>query len=301
MSGNKAIWGTAIVLSLMTHAGAAAILTYSPEPQPDVSQIAGGVVAEVAMLGNSAFEAVEAGTPEEIQPTDTVEPEAFEPVTQEVAAVEPQEIVPQEMVPTEVAPTPEAAEIVPEMSEAIEVQGAEVEIAAIPIPEIKPEIVERPPEMVKPLERKAEKPVEKKKVENRKKKAGDKGDSAQALIRGQVDGSQDAKTSASGGQKKGNASSAGNAAVSNYPGKVRNKINRAKRRFNGNGGGVATVSFVVSASGQATSIRIARSSGQPALDEAALEAVRRAAPFPEIPDGAGRASWPFSVPISFKR
>ena len=31
------------------------------------------------------------------------------------------------------------------------------------------------------------------------------------------------------------------------------------------------------------------------------EAVRRAAPFPEIPDGAGRASWPFSVPISFKR
>lgn len=301
MAGSKTIWGAAIVLSLITHGGAAMILTLSPEPEPDVAQVAGGVVAEVAMLGNNSFEAIESGAPEEIEPTDAVEPETFEPVPQELTAVEPQEVVPEQVMPTEVAPTPDAEEIVPETSEAIEMQGAEVEIAAIPVPDIKPEIVEKPPQMVQPLEKKAEKPVEKKPEKKRAKKAGEKGDSKQAASKGQVDGSADVKTSALGGQKKGNASSAGNAAVSNYPGKIRSKINRSKRRVSGSGGGVATVSFTVSSSGQASGIRIARSSGQPELDQAALDAVRRAAPFPEIPDGAGRASWPFSVPIAFKR
>jgi protein TonB len=299
MAGSKTIWSAAIVLSLITHAGAAAILTLSPEPDPDVAQVAGGaVVAEVAMLGNNAFDAIESGAPDEIQPTEEMEPETIEPVAQPVAEIEPQEVVPDEITPSEVAPTPEAEEFVPEMSEAIEIQGAEVEIAAIPIPDIRPEIVEKPPEAIQPLEKKVEKPAEKKPEKKKAKKSGDKGNSPQAAQRGEVNGSDGVSMSSPGGQKKGSAT-VGNAAVSNYPGKVRSKINRAKRRVRG--AGVVTVAFTVSSSGQATSIRIAKSSGEPDVDQAAIEAVRRAAPFPEIPAGAGRSSWPFNVPIVFKR
>jgi protein TonB len=43
------------------------------------------------------------------------------------------------------------------------------------------------------------------------------------------------------------------------------------------------------------------SSGSPVLDKAAVETVRRAAPFPVIPEGAGRSSWPFTVPLAFTR
>lgn len=304
MVSSRIVWGSAIVFSLLTHAGAAAILTLSPQAEPETAQIAGGVVAEVAMLGNDAFESIESGTPEEIETSAEIQPDTFEP--QEVALIEPQEIVPEQVMPVEAAVTPEADEIVPEMSEAIEVTNAAVEIAAIPIPDIRPEITEKPPEVVQPLQEQVEKPAEKappkKLVEKKnKKKAGEKGEGARTTKRGQVDGSADVKTASLGGQKSGNAATAGNAAVSNYPGKVRNKINRAKRRVAGAGSGVATVSFTVSASGEASGVRIASSSGQAELDQAAVDAVRRASPFPDIPGAAGRSSWSFSVPIAFKR
>ncbi|MBD9373301.1 energy transducer TonB [Rhizobium sp. ARZ01] len=297
MVSSRVVWGTAIVFSLLTHAGAAAILTLAPEAGPETAQIVGGVVTEVAMLGSSAFEAIESGMSEEIEPSDEIEPKLFAPVPQVLAAIESQEIVPEQVMP-------EAGEIIPEMSEAIDVTGAAVEISAIPIPDIRPEITEKPPEVVKPPQAEAKKPAEKKpekKAERNKKKAGEKGDSTRTERRGQIDGAADVKTASLGGQKKGNSSAAGNAAVSNYPGKVRNKINRVKRRVGGAGSGIVMVSFTVSASGDVSSVRVAASSGQPELDQAALDAVRRAAPFPDIPEDAGRSSWPFSVPIAFKR
>ena len=93
--------------------------------------------------------------------------------------------------------------------------------------------------------------------------------------------------------------------LSNYPGKVAAKLRRALRypaeakrqKLRGQ----VRVSFVVSAGGGVSSIRVVSSSGSPILDRAALETVRRAAPFPSIPDGAGRSSWPFTVPLAFNR
>jgi protein TonB len=298
MAGSKLIWSGAIVLSLLAHAGAAAILTMSPAAQEDEALIAGGVVAEVAMLGNGAFEAVESGNPEDTITPEMVEPEVTEIAPQEVAEIRPQEIMPEEI--ETVQPT-EAEPIVSEPVEAMIVPSAEVEIAAIPIPEIRPEIV--PEEAIEPVPEKKEEPV--RKVEKKKpkpkpvRKAGEKGEAKQNASKGQVDGSADVKTASLGGQQRGNSSSAGNAAVSNYPGKVRNKINRAKRRVSGGSRGNVVVSFVVSASGQASGIRVARSSGDDVLDRAALDSVRRAAPFSEIPAGAGRSSWAFNVPIVF--
>lgn len=96
----------------------------------------------------------------------------------------------------------------------------------------------------------------------------------------------------------------GNAAVSNYPGKVVTKLKRALRyppaarrdRLRGE----VLIRFTVLASGSIDGVRVARSSGSPVLDKAALDTVRRAAPFPDIPPAAGRSSWAFSVPLSFR-
>ena len=292
--GGKWLWGGAGILSLLAHAGAAAILTMTPAPEEEEALIAGGVVAEVAMLGNGAFEAVESGNPEDTITPETIQPDVTEP--QEVAEIQPTEIMPEV---SEIAP------VEPVTSEPVEeliVPTSEVEIAAVPVPEIKPEI--EPEQEIKPVpEVKKEKPV--KKVERKKpkqkvvRKAGEKGKAKQNATKGEVDGSADVKAASVGGQKKGNSSSAGNAAVSNYPGKVRNKINRAKRRAPGGERGSVVVSFVVGAGGGASGIRVARSSGSAALDRAALESVQRAAPFAKIPDAAGRSSWSFNVPIVF--
>ena len=292
--GGKWLWGGAGILSLLAHAGAAAILTMTPAPEEEEALIAGGVVAEVAMLGNGAFEAVESGNPEDTITPETIQPDVTEP--QEVAEIQPTEIMPEV---SEIAP------VEPVTSEPVEeliVPSSEVEIAAVPVPEIKPEI--EPEQEIKPVpEVKKEKPV--KKVERKKpkqkvvRKAGEKGKAKQNATKGEVDGSADVKAASVGGQKKGNSSSAGNAAVSNYPGKVRNKINRAKRRAPGGERGSVVVSFVVGAGGGASGIRVARSSGSAALDRAALESVQRAAPFAKIPDAAGRSSWSFNVPIVF--
>lgn len=296
MAGSKWLWGGAGILSLLAHAGAAAILTMAPQPPEEEALVAGGVVAEVAMLGNGAFEAVESGKPDDAITPETIQPEVTSPEPQEVAEIQPTEVTPE---------TSEIAPVEPIVSQPVEemiVPSAEVEIAAVPIPEIKPEI--EPEREIKPVpEVKKEKPA--KKVERKKpkqkvvRKAGEDGKARENATRGEVDGSADVKVGAVGGQKKGNSTMAGNAAVSNYPGKVRSKINRAKRRVSGGDRGSVVVSFTVGAGGQASGVRVARSSGSGALDNAAVEAVMRAAPFAKIPEAAGRSSWAFTVPIVF--
>jgi len=290
MGGSKWLWIGAGIVSLLAHAGAAAILTLAPAEKQDEALIAGGVVAEVAMLGNSAFEAVESGNPDDVIRPEEIEPDVTEPVPQQVSEIQPTEIQP-EMTEMVSPVDPVASEPVEELI----VPSAEVEIAAVPVPEIKPEI--EPEQEIKPVPEKKEEPV--RKVEQKKPKPKVVRKAKASAAKGEIDGSADVKTASVGGQKKGNSSAAGNAAASNYPGKVRNKINRAKRRAPGGERGSVVVSFVVGAGGQASGIRIARSSGSGALDQAALESVQRAAPFAKIPEAAGRSSWAFNIPIVF--
>lgn len=63
--------------------------------------------------------------------------------------------------------------------------------------------------------------------------------------------------------------------------------------------GIVTVAFVVHADGRIRQARIAKSSGQAALDQAALEALRRLDRFEPIPPSIGRQTWPLQVPIRF--
>lgn len=133
------------------------------------------------------------------------------------------------------------------------------------------------------------------------KAAGQNGDSNANARKGSADGSDKAASGANKG--KGKANAAGNAAVSNYPGKVRSRIARAAgkipRSLKSKAKGDVVVSFTVTSSGGLGGVSIARSSGVAALDSAAIAAVRRAAPFPAIPDG--RASWQFTIPMGLGR
>jgi len=63
--------------------------------------------------------------------------------------------------------------------------------------------------------------------------------------------------------------------------------------------GLVHVAVTIDSSGRLLSASVIRSSGFTALDEAAIEAVRRAAPFPRPPASAGQGTIPFTAPIRF--
>jgi protein TonB len=63
--------------------------------------------------------------------------------------------------------------------------------------------------------------------------------------------------------------------------------------------GVATVAFAVTRGGQATGVRLVRSSGHSELDSAALSAIRSAQPLPIPPADMPSSALSFSVPFRF--
>ena len=104
-------------------------------------------------------------------------------------------------------------------------------------------------------------------------------------MRGSTEGLQTATQTEASDRQTRMASQAGNAAASNYPGQVMRAISRL-RRPSVNSRGTATVSFRIASTGALAGLNLVRSSGSPALDAAALDLVRRAAPFPRPPAGA---------------
>ncbi|UXN74943.1 energy transducer TonB [Devosia sp. A8/3-2] len=82
--------------------------------------------------------------------------------------------------------------------------------------------------------------------------------------------------------------------------RVSRRLNNAKRRPRsaGDATGTAVVRFTVSAGGGLAGVSPVRSSGNPVLDRAAVDAVTRAAPFPPPPSGGNETP---GVPVDFTR
>ncbi|HET7413514.1 MAG TPA: energy transducer TonB [Pararhizobium sp.] len=125
-------------------------------------------------------------------------------------------------------------------------------------------------------------------------------------------GKANARYGVAGGTAAGHATStesgrsktgSGNAAVSNYPGEISRKLNRSLRyperaaaqRIRGE----TQVQFTIDASGKVGEVHVVTTSGSDILDQAAIETVKRAAPFPPIPSAADRHEWPFTVTLAF--
>lgn len=258
----------------------------------------------VEAVEKAVQDTVESSTPERVEPVAATKvetgrreraPSSSETTAETIYASRAEHVEPARVKPVETE--------VSETSEILE------DVVSPPLPESRPEVAE-PAEQepaphkpaTRPNEMKKDKKVAAKPV-SKAKTAGNGGSNQADTRRGQADGHETGQAASK--SKGGKTSAAGNAAVSNYPGKVASKLRRALRypaaakrqRLRGQ----VRVSFVVSASGAVSSVRIVSSSGSSVLDKAALETVRRAAPFPDIPKAAGRSSWPFTVPLAFSR
>jgi len=292
MKWKRSHWMLAIGASCVIHAGAAALIE---PPKEEVRVESGG--SGVIVLGNNVFADMSAmGEESEIVEPETEIPAAIVPPEPTVTAPEPAE--------------PSSADtIVP--VETTEPLGPEEEVAMLPIPRPTPRPHYTPPK-VEPRQgqppRQAPSPRQQteERKESPKRQAtsrGSRGQNTQNARRGSSEGSRVASGTES--QGPGRARQTGNAATSNYPGKIVAKLRRSLRyprearrqRL----GGEVRVAFTVTQDGRVSGIRIVRSSGSPVLDQAALETVQRAAPFPKIPAEAARSSWPFTVPLEFKR
>ena len=118
---------------------------------------------------------------------------------------------------------------------------------------------------------------------------------------GQNDADSAASKPAAG--QSGGAGGGGGANMARWESQVRRALASARRypRAANGAAGDVTVRFVVSAAGALSGLSIVASSGNPVLDQAALDTVRRAAPFPSFPDGSDLTSRTVQLPLGFVR
>lgn len=298
-------------------------------------QVSAGEMAEEAepvesrvaeAVGTETSEVQEVTPVETARAVETPPVEEAEPVT-ETPRPQPAEVQPREPVRAEAVPSPaarlaeassqvEIAALPPteretavelETARPVEVEAAEpveeeLEVAAIvhvPLPTPRPDYTPPAPrvERQRTEQPRREQPAPQ---QQQRRAAGSGGQNQTDARRGTAQGSTQGRAATqSAGDRRNTA--AGNAAVSNYPGQVAQRLRRAVRPQRGRDRGEVLVSFTVSRSGGVSAVRVARGSGSANLDKAALDTVHRAAPFPPIPDAAGRSSWTFNLPLAFTR
>lgn len=312
------------LLSLVVHVTAANLLLTGKQ-EIEIERGVGSAALEVGSLFDSVqSEAVE---PEEVKQTETV-PREIKPTElrqaiavkefvetevkrAEVAAIKPDEIVAPLVRDLTVNEKLKEPDILKPLAIApIKVKAVQEAKPVKALPVKKPQKVEavKPQPAKKVTLKKPQKPkkkVTKKKV-TKKKKAKTAQRASNASRKGAKKANAKGKKKATGGSGGKNTKANGKALLSNYRGKVTSRVDRRAQRLYGRLSrkvtGAPRVAFTVSRSGSLTSgPRLVRSSGNKKLDNAALRAVRRAAPFPKMPQGIGRSSITFSVIIKKRR
>lgn len=194
----------------------------------------------------------------------------------------------------------DAIAIVPQVTKPLEPEHVRAPSVPIEVLTASENVADTPPsKSPRPTKRKPQPKTEKitKKKKKPKKiakpKATPRGNAKNNNLQGSTTGVKTARAKVKGVSKGKAGKKSGNAAASNYPGKVMRKIARVPRP-RGHSKGTAVVAFSVSSSGGLARVSLARSSGSSALDKAALRVIRKAAPFPAPPSGARRS---FSIRI----
>lgn len=297
-------------------------------PQQPKVKIKGGSQVEIARLGNS-FADMSSGVSKPTQTTeildpvediseDQTSPETTEVLTSKAAAVSAEmltkpdvkstpihtventvnpvvastrpQIMQPVLNPVTVTPTPKTITAIEPVLVQNPTQSTRRPVARKPRRKVVATIP-RKPVRAKPAKTKPRKPVTQTVAPKPARPVG-----ANAAVRGQASGTKTGQATQSS-QRGKRQSSAGNAAVANYGGKVMRKIQRTRKERAG-AKGRALVGFKVSSSGAATSVRILRSSGSAKIDSIAIRHIKRAAPFPRPPKGARRS---FSITFVSRR
>lgn len=242
---------------------AAIMMELDPVAQaPEVEQEAATAMAETAQ--NPQLEETEPEQPVE----QTQEPEAPQPVAQQEPAEE---------TPPEVAPAPVT-------------------------PAVKPEVV-LPKQVAKPVvqttEPQVQKPKKPAKPKQQAKKAA-KAEQNQQAAAPQLNAQNSSRVAAN---KTVQSNAAAGVSSAKWQSKVQAHLERKKRaaqRSLGRGAkGIVQVAFVIDAAGKVLSARVSGSSGNAQIDQAALEAVKRASPVPAPPPAMAASRIPFAVPFRF--
>jgi periplasmic protein TonB len=101
-------------------------------------------------------------------------------------------------------------------------------------------------------------------------------------------------------QSSGEAKSGGDAKLLGlYLGKINNHVQRAKVNPRSGTSGTVVMRFTIDVTGKLMSKEIAKSSGSKTLDDAAIAALDRAAPFPPIPPEVSIRPLAFTQPFKF--
>lgn len=278
-----------MALAALLLSGAAHGLVFSGLGAPSADPAGGGEGgAEVPLIGNDFADlAVGQAVPVGVQTATPVTAPVAPPVAAPLEAVDAVEPVtpdlapPRAVVALPVAPPELAAPVAPTD-----------ELTAAP--DVAPEPSPRP--VARPMPPPSAPPKTAAKIAPKAAVTPPRG----AAATGNAD-RQGAKGSASGtasgtGAKaqgaEGGAGSAKALSPARYGAAVIKRI-RATPQHGAGGRGKALVGFEIGASGTLASVRILRSSGSAALDKAALDHIRRAAPFPPPPAAPARFSFEF--------
>ncbi len=194
----------------------------------------------------------------------------------------------------ELKPVDEAKELEPQL------ERTEVASASVPVPR------PAPPRPEVKREAKPEKVAKRTPKKAKKKRAQKAGNAKINSIKGSTVARKGANTAKKGNNIAGSGDSAGNAATSNYWGRMARKLQRSanskypRREKRRNKSGQVTVAFTVYRNGSVSGISVARSSGNQRFDAAALKAVRTAAPFGPFPSSIRAKSVRKVIPITFQ-
>ena len=205
-------------------------------------------------------------------------------------------------------PKPEVAEPEPVPEPVEEIAEPEPQEPAEVVEE--PDIEERPPETATATSRRPkQRPenIEQAQPEPKPSKAA----KPAPVAKPESAGSNALKSAGTGGTSQaGNSGSAKVATLSNaqkasleatWGGQIRTRIERRKRSPRGaRGEGRVVLNITVARSGQVLRVAVARSSGNPLFDQAALQAVSRSGKMPSAPAGLTNASYGFMLPMDFR-
>ena len=305
----------------------------------EVSEVQSDATQSMVSAGGEVIEAAEPETLDPVEPEQASQPETAEPVeteaveTEAVETVEPtpleevkvaevtepappaqqdEPVEPVEIAPVETAPLLASTAITPEPLDAVQPEAAEaieppdtleitppesevveaVDPDAPPVPKTRTVAQRQEPTYPKePAKPKAETPKKQEPLKPRPNQGGNGGNS-----------NADAQARASVASQQGTGPQGNGVALTKYQGQVLSKIRRALRNYRGpRGNGELVVQFVASANGTASGISVISSSGNAGFDAAAVDIIRRAAPFPPIPADAGTNSWTFKMPFGSGR
>lgn len=303
--------GLAVVLALGLHVAA---FSWRPDPAGAVAAGAGG--ADLASL-----QAADATLADLVAAWDR-------PPIPEIAALADLAPPPMGDAPPVLAPAAEAAPVripspeampLPQMAEAPPTADVSLPPPALPDPELEPPALALPEPEAKPEPQAQPAPTQRPKARPATAPKTDPAPKAKAQAKPKPAAKSPsaaqpaARASGSGGGAQAGAGGTAQAATlsksrqndlkASWGASIRSRVERRKSYPSAAGGasGTVTVRLSVSRAGQLGGVSVAKSSGNAALDQAALRAVQAAGRFPAAPAGLKDASYTFTLPMKFAR